>query len=315
MSQKGHQFTNIPDPLKERSQWIITKNSRPVNPIWGWNTSQHQFEQACRLAIEHDGELAYVLTNDDPYVVIDLDDVGTDGPATMSEEACGIARRLNTYTEVSRSGTGLHLICEGTRLPDRKIEGEMHDRGSIEVYDSSQYIVITGDQVGSYDKIRDGDGTDSDWTENALINLQQEYLPKRSEPNDSPAESSEFDLGSASRDSIDVGAKDIRRTLEEYAKGNSAEAQRALDRWNSHSSSSREFLSPSELDMAFVADLAFWCQEDAQLIDECFRSSNRMREKWDEVHYSDGRTYGDGTIQTAIRTNYDTFSGHYVRCQ
>lgn len=124
---------------------------------------------------------------------------------------------------------------------------------------------------------------------------------------------SQFDLRSVSRDSVSVRAEDVRRTLEEYAKGGHPEAQRALDRWDSPAGSDCGFPSVSEADMALVADLAFWCREDGPLIDDCFRASNRMREKWDEVHYADGRTYGDGTIQTAVRTNYDTFSGHYVQ--
>jgi primase-polymerase (primpol)-like protein len=39
--------------------------------------------------------------------------------------------------------------------------------------------------------------------------------------------------------------------------------------------------------MALVADLAFWCKEDANLMDDWFRASHRMRSKWDEVHYAD----------------------------
>ncbi|MFB6178653.1 MAG: hypothetical protein ABEI77_02880 [Halorientalis sp.] len=61
------------------------------------------------------------------------------------------------------------------------------------------------------------------------------------------------------------------------------------------------------------------CKGDQQLIDECFRASGRygMRPqpvpKWDEVHYSNGDTYGEGIIRKVCRTNSETFGGRYVK--
>lgn len=307
-------WCSIPEPLRTRSQWVVTRDKKPIKPETGWNDSGNQFsfQRARRLAEQYGGEPAYVLHADDPYVLIDLDDVGPDDPTKVSEEAGEIVQRLNTYTEASRSWTGLHLVCEGTQLPDRSVKGSLSDRGSIEVYDAGQYVVLTGNQIGPYDTVRDGHRTGDD-IEDALSDIQREYLPTRSDSVETVTTQSQFDLKSVSRGSVSVRTEDVRRTLEEYAKGGHPEAQRALDRWDSPAGSDYEFPSASEADMALVADLAFWCREDAQLIDDCFRASNRMREKWDEVRYADGRTYGDGTIQTAVRTNYDTFSGHYVQ--
>ena len=47
-------------------------------------------------------------------------------------------------------------------------------------------------------------------------------------------------------------------------------------------------------------------------MDGCFRASRRMRPKWDEVHSSDGATYGEMTIQKVCRANGETFEGRYV---
>jgi putative DNA primase/helicase len=251
------------------------------------------------------------LHPDDPYVVIDLDDVGPDDPTKVTEEAGEIVQRLNTYTEASRSKTGLHLVCEGTRLPDRCETGGLRDGGLIEVFDANHYVVLTGNRIDPYDTIKDGHNIGPN-DEDVLVDLQREYLPTRSNAVEADTESS-FDLESVSSDSTSVRVEDVRRTLEEYSKGGSSKAQRALDRWDSLAGSDCGFPSASEADLAFVSDLAFWCREDAQLMDDCFRASNRMREKWDEVRYADGRTYGEGTIQTAVRTNYATFDGHYVQ--
>jgi primase/DNA polymerase family protein/AAA domain-containing protein len=52
----------------------------------------------------------------------------------------------------------------------------------------------------------------------------------------------------------------------------------------------------STADYQYVAMLAEQGLTDEQ-IDERFRSSNRMREKWDEKHRADGATYGQITIE------------------
>lgn len=303
----------IPKSLRNRQQWIVTRDKKPIKPETGWNDSDNQFsfQRARRLAEQYAGEPAYVLCADDPYIVIDMDDIGPPEPTRVSEESAGIVERLDTYTEASRSNTGLHLILEGTRLPGRCESSDLVERGRIEMFDANHYVILTGNQIDPFGTIRDGHNIGPD-NEDVLAELQRMYLPKRSQPVQTEQESS-FDLEKVSRSSASVQVEDIRRTLEEYAKDGRSEAQRALNRWDSPAGSDCGFPSASEADMAFVADLAFWCREDAGLMDSCFRASNRMREKWDEVHYADGRTYGDGTIQKAVRTNYDTFDGHYVK--
>jgi primase-polymerase (primpol)-like protein len=52
--------------------------------------------------------------------------------------------------------------------------------------------------------------------------------------------------------------------------------------------------------MALCSLLAFWTGGDTHQIDRLFRDSGLYREKWDEVHFSDGATYGERTIERAI---------------
>jgi putative DNA primase/helicase len=65
--------------------------------------------------------------------------------------------------------------------------------------------------------------------------------------------------------------------------------------------------------MALVKQLYYWCKGDQQLMDNCFRSSGRMRPKWDEIHSSDGATYGEMAIWTICGTNSAEFEGRYVK--
>lgn len=58
--------------------------------------------------------------------------------------------------------------------------------------------------------------------------------------------------------------------------------------------------SQSEADLALANKLCFYLGPDPDAIDEAFRSSGLIRDKWDEEHYSNGETYGQQTIKKAI---------------
>jgi primase-polymerase (primpol)-like protein len=57
--------------------------------------------------------------------------------------------------------------------------------------------------------------------------------------------------------------------------------------------------SHSEADMALCCLLAFWTDGDPDRVDVLFRESGLVRSKWDEVHYADGATYGEQTVERA----------------
>ena len=61
-----------------------------------------------------------------------------------------------------------------------------------------------------------------------------------------------------------------------------------------------EYPSQSEADLALCSHLAFWLKGDAAAINAAFRESWLYRDKWNEKHHGDGRTYGEATIEKAI---------------
>lgn len=61
--------------------------------------------------------------------------------------------------------------------------------------------------------------------------------------------------------------------------------------------------------MALRALLAFWTDGDAIQMDRSFRKSGLMRPKCDRVHFSDGATYGERTIDRAIRATDEFYDG------
>ena len=99
-------------------------------------------------------------------VAVDLDSVAILTPDTpgqrgrMTEEAGEVIALLDTYTELSPSGNGLHLFLSGT-LPDgapklrkgkRDIKG-----GTAAEYQimTAGYVTLSGDIIGNHDRIED----------------------------------------------------------------------------------------------------------------------------------------------------------------
>ena len=63
----------------------------------------------------------------------------------------------------------------------------------------------------------------------------------------------------------------------------------------------------SRADQALCCILAFYTRDPAE-IDRIFRRSRLYREKWDERHFADGRTYGEATIERALEL---TLTNHF----
>ena len=293
----------LPSRLKEHDQWLVTQDKKPVAPSKGWQKSVNQlaFTEARDKAEQLGGKVAFCFTEGGPFVGFDLDDVKKGGEFT--NEALGIVKRLDSYTEVSSSGTGLHVIAEGDHSDDHKHRGDLSETGHLEVYDESRYFVLTGDVYEGFTSVKS--------RPTVVREVQDDHLPERQTfsftGQQKPVSEQEFDGGDA-----DATPEQVRRTIEEYGKCSHTEVDhtRVLRWWRGQDGMKT---SASEADMAFIEQLYFWCQGNQQLMDECFRTSGRMRNKWDEVHYSNGDTYGERHIQIACRRGSDTFDGRYVQ--
>jgi hypothetical protein len=99
------------------------------------------FDDACDAlscpTLRLDG-IGYVLTVEDGIVCVDLDHV-IDAQGQLDPLAAQIVAHCQSWTEISPSGTGLHIFVEGN-IP-AAIRGHQ-----IEVYAEARYIAITGVQ-------------------------------------------------------------------------------------------------------------------------------------------------------------------------
>lgn len=104
---------------------------------------------ACRadvVAGRADG-VGIVLTGDG-LACLDLDHCRDRATGGLTDEAAAIVADLDTFTEVSRSGTGLHLwftVPAGTTFG--RCRTTRPDGQGIELYTAGRYIALTGDRL------------------------------------------------------------------------------------------------------------------------------------------------------------------------
>jgi primase-polymerase (primpol)-like protein len=152
-------YNNIPFELQALRQWLCwryetlpngSQTKIPLNPLnlhkasvtnpLDWNT----FEKACaNTKLSNVDGIGFVFTASDPYVGIDLDNANGD-PAIIRRHN-ELYVEMQTYSELSPSGKGLHMICKG-KLPG--ITGRR--RNKIECYDKERFFTFTGNRTNAY---------------------------------------------------------------------------------------------------------------------------------------------------------------------
>ena len=301
----------IPETLRERDQWVCWREEErdgkptkiPVTPGGGGFASSTEaqtwasFEAALQYTeTEHADGVGLVFTDDDPIVGVDLDDCRDPETDDVDDAALDIIARFDSYTEISPSGTGYHVLIRG-ELPDGR-----NRRGRIELYDTARFFTVTGDHV-------ERTPTRVARRQDALTAIHREYV--QDTERDTVAESEQ--RGSIDDESPTTGAADIDVDLEDedlLEKAMSASNGEKFERlWNGNTAG---YDSQSEADMALCCLLAFWTGGDRTQMDQLFRQSGLHREKWDDVHYADGSTYGEKTIERSIATTsefYDPDAG------
>jgi hypothetical protein len=242
------------------------------------------FEVAVAFA-EHErmGGIGFVVTNDDPYVGVDLDHCRDDDTGAIEEWAAVIAMQLDSYTEISPSGTGLRIFVRGELPPFGK------RKGHVEMYQHARFLTVTGNHLeGSPEAIEDRCSE--------LLELHHSVFGAPPEARQNGHVAARLPLALADAD-----------VLKKARGATNGEKFWAL--WNGDWSGSYD--SQSEADLALVSYLAFYTGPDEARLDQLFRASGLVRDKWDRPDYRgstiskalDGRTefYGNGSLALAPR--------------
>ena len=144
----------MPDELREIDQWVVWRSEErenrertkvPYSPRTGRRASVTRrsdwgsFEDAasCLQGGGADG-IGFVFTADDPFVGIDFDHVRNPYSGAIELSVEEIVRTLDSYTEMSPSGEGLHVIVRA------KLPGPGRKKSWIEMYDRGRFFTVTG---------------------------------------------------------------------------------------------------------------------------------------------------------------------------
>lgn len=144
------QFKNIPDELKALRQWVLWRKedigaSKPTKIPYQVNGHKASvvvpqnwsaFDDVCEVFKSgHYSGIGFVFTVNDPFVFVDLDKAPDQ--LTMDRQL-KVFQTLNSYSELSPSDEGLHIIAKGHHLPNGR------KRHSIEIYSDGRYATFTG---------------------------------------------------------------------------------------------------------------------------------------------------------------------------
>jgi putative DNA primase/helicase len=295
-------LAKIPDDLKALPQWVLwrgedridqrtgavklnkipidqqtLRNADTTNPTT-WGTFV-RCVAALPVALEEwayergsayrGGGIGYVFTKDDPFAGVDLDRCVDPVTGAIEAWAQGHIDALASYTEITPSGTGIHVIVEGT-LPPRG-----RKRGAVELYDRARFFTMTGWHVPS--------------TPHA-IEARQEALAAFHATVFGPVH-----MRQEGGTSAEESTQPLMKNAVLFRKARTAKnGDKFKALWTGNIT---EYDSPSNADLALCNLLAFWTRS-AKQIDRLFRHSKLMRDKWDAKRGE--QTYGARTIAEAL---------------
>lgn len=308
-------FENIPESLKALDQWVCWGKPGkppkvPYNPVTGYPAKAGQpetwtsFNKAVEAVKAGEYKGVGFEFNNNGIVGIDLDTVRDPQTGYINPTAVEIITDLDSYTEISASGYGFHILVQAdlkldkhkTRLPDNKIKryevdpkiGEnRRKRPEIEVYNEYRYFAFTGDRYGENKTVEE---------RNAITKATVDYYFR-------PQDTTEYtdiqrnttvgamDTAGIPMVSTTAPADQLKIGLEKDSK------LKAL--WNGDRPNGNE----SADDQGLMNKLAYWCSCNPAAMREAFLNSPHTSSK-DPEHQKklNRKDYLKRTIETAIKS-------------
>lgn len=289
-------YIHIPEILKQQPQWVVWGvpgefPKAPFNPehllrlravpaksgvpeTWG------SFESAARcVSMGVARGIGYEFAGQGIYGV-DLDHVLENGAITP--QAREIVENLNSYTEISPSGKGLHIFVTADNV---NITRHRKQGGFVEIYTNARYFTVTGNVYGNYQALNE--------RSTELQKIHDRYLLPEQTKAVTPAYSVE---------SIQYASDYLKRGLEKDPVLRSC--------WNGEQRRGDESAS----DQALMNKLAYWCNAHPGEMMKAFISSPYYNGKDDAHKKKCGRKdYLYNTAKTACATLRSTAHEDTVR--
>lgn len=315
-------YSRIPQELKALKRWVLWKTKTdekerttkiPIDTRNGYgakvndSSTWSSFDEALRMC-DMRGCIGLGFVLGSGYFGIDLDNHADDkGVYPMTEEQFRafseeFLTTMDSYSEISQSGKGIHIIAKGVLPRGRR------KKGCVEMYDDVRFLAMTGDVYEDYDKLTEG-------TEK-VIPLFNKYINNATKSNGGNApeggnEQAKYIYKSQSNTAhrtSGVGGilsdDEVIRKAQESSNGTLFSCL-YRGQWEG-----LNYPSQSEADMAFCNLLAFWCGKDTAQMDRIFRTSGLYRDKWNEFRGED--TYGNATLKGAVENCRDTYNPSFT---
>lgn len=284
------QIENIPEWLRENGRFVLrrgkvpyTRHGRRANPTDERDgcTAAEAIATWEKAPDRYDGIGVMIIP---PLVGIDLDHVISEERelSPLAEEVLGM---VDTYAEVSPSGTGLHLLgLAPDMVADPAKYLQKNSDAGVEVYFSKRYFTFTGDPLVD-SEVRDI----SDSVQEVLDTyMKRSVIPTEGASVSAPTAAQEPDT----RTEEEV-AMDAATVMDRLRRGADWQViERLLAGEDLTGDTSKD-------DLSLLNRLAFYSCRDAQVMDYIYRTSDRYREKWDERRGES--TWGADQITKAIR--------------
>ncbi len=312
-------INNFPEEMKKYNQWVLWrkvwkpekekytkipvgtngKNASTTNPST-WSS----FEEVTRILAQ--GEISptnetykdikmkvdgigFVFTENDPFCGIDFDGYRDPGTNEIEEPARQYIERFNSWTEISQSGKGLHVIVKAQKPSDKRCKD---DKIGIEIYDHARFFALTGNTLPGYPCTIES-------RQDELTSMYQEIFPENKE--DEAKCIKQIHTTPTLPNSLDD------KELVDKAMNNDKTGRAFTSLWNGDITG---YPSQSEADMALCDYLAFWTSRDQYRIDNLFRQSGLYRKKWDEKHGA--KTYGQITVEKALTSVQEGYENRAI---
>ena len=272
------------------------KKAMANNPAtWGTYAAAVNFATNARAQGGRCG-IGFEFSNS-PFAGIDLD-YCFDDDGNLLDWAADIVKTMNSYTEYSPSGRGLHIIFKGeilSELVERKIQGTRD--GNIEIYYGAHFFTVTEKPYGEAKPIIEASENAEKVFRKYLIKTPNEFSNLPPIP-PTVEEKKENDTRPNSGDLLEVMFNNPKNGDEI---------------WRLYSGDITGYPSHSEADLALCNHLAFYTGNNEHEMDRLYRNSGLMRPKWDEMH--GGKTYGEGVIEKAISGTTASYKHYEVKGQ
>lgn len=295
----------FPQELTQYNRFVCcNKAKQPKNAKTGGNaiitdTSHFASLEQCKIACKKYKDLVgygYVLGQIKDKTLIGLDFDGViDANGNIEPEVLKIIEKLDTYTELSPSGTGIHCLFYATKQGTACKNTHHYFCKAIEMYDKDRYFTITGKRLNN---------KNIEYRQAECDEIYEKYIKKQSNTVNNPqnnfiANNQNIYDTKSDEEYLKIGLEKDKK-LRQYYEG---------VRFSADESSN---------DMGYCSKLLFWTNNNIQLVIDTFFNSpyyqtkdNEHKEKAQREDYIK-RTLENITVGNARDKHFDFLANNKV---